>query len=85
MYAYIKNNLNLPKSAYEINETAYLAFIVDKKGKISYLKDLKPFNHPDIKKEILRVINKMPKWTPGKCKGKPVDVLVQIPIKFFLN
>lgn len=85
MMAYIKNHIDLPISCYQIEETAYLQFIIDKKGKITFLKALKPFNHPDIMKEILRAIDKMPKWTPGTCKGKPVDAVVNIPIKFSLK
>lgn len=33
-------------------------------------------------KEVLRVINRMPKWKPGKQKGKPVAVYFTQPITF---
>lgn len=36
-------------------------------------------------KEALRVINSMPKWTPGKQRGKNVNVQMTIPITFRLQ
>ena len=34
--------------------------------------------------EALRVVNKMPPWTPAKVKGKAVKTKVILPIKFEL-
>ena len=41
--------------------------------------------HPLLDKEALRIIRKMPKWTPGKQDGKPQRVLYTIPITFQLT
>ncbi len=38
-----------------------------------------------IDKEALRVVNSMPKWTPGKQLGKAVNVQMTLPIVFRLN
>jgi TonB family protein len=35
--------------------------------------------------EALRVIKKMPNWTPGRQEGKPVNVKYTLPIKFKLQ
>lgn len=35
--------------------------------------------------EALRVVSSMPAWTPGKQKGKAVNVRYNIPISFKLN
>ena len=35
--------------------------------------------------EALRVVQLMPKWTPGKQKGKPVRVKFNVPISFRLQ
>ncbi|HCT70256.1 MAG TPA: energy transducer TonB, partial [Bacteroidales bacterium] len=35
--------------------------------------------------EVLRVIRLMPRWTPGKQRGKPVRVQFNLPVKFILN
>lgn len=40
---------------------------------------------PSLDKEALRVVSVMPKWNPGKNKGKSVDVYYCIPIRFKLN
>ncbi|HET9055709.1 MAG TPA: TonB family protein [Chitinophagaceae bacterium] len=32
--------------------------------------------------EVIRVLKKMPRWTPGKYKGVPVSVYYVIPVKF---
>jgi protein TonB len=40
---------------------------------------------PSLDKEALRVINSMPKWTPGKQRGKPVRVKYTLPVAFRLQ
>lgn len=59
----------------------YVSFVVDCDGSIinayiprsgdSYLDE-----------EALRVVNKLPKWKPGKQRGKPVKVSFTVPINF---
>ena len=39
----------------------------------------------DIKMLVTSILEKMPKWTPGKKDGKPVNVLYTIPIIFKLT
>jgi periplasmic protein TonB len=43
------------------------------------VKILKSFN-ADIDKEALKIAAGMPAWTPGKLNGKPVDVIMDLPI-----
>ncbi|HEY6913844.1 MAG TPA: energy transducer TonB, partial [Paludibacter sp.] len=38
-----------------------------------------------LEQEALRVVNAMPKWTPGEQKGKKVAVYYTLPIKFKLE
>ena len=40
---------------------------------------------PSLDKEALRVINAMPKWSPGKQRGKPVRVKYTVPVTFRLQ
>ena len=40
---------------------------------------------PHLDKEALRVIGKMPKWKPGKQRGKPVRVKYTVPVNFRLQ
>ncbi|MEI6348521.1 MAG: energy transducer TonB [Bacteroidota bacterium] len=83
---FLSENLKYPQMAREsnIDGTVYIEFIVEKDGSIS---------KPTIKRDIgggcgdeaLRVARSMPKWTPGKQRGKPVRTQFVMPIKFVLN
>ena len=35
--------------------------------------------------EAVRVVGKMPKWTPGSQRGKPVKVYYTLPVTFKLQ
>ena len=60
------------------------SFIVEKDGSISGAKVVKNVSE-ELDAEALRVINAMPKWTPGKQSGKAVRVKYTIPITFRLQ
>ena len=61
-------------------QTISIQFKIDKKGDVvsvvSRAKD------PKLQTEAARVINKLPKMTPGKQRGKPVGVIYALPIIF---
>ena len=59
-------------------------FVVETDGSISGAKVVKGVS-PELDTEALRVINAMPKWTPGMQKGKPVRVKYTILITFRLQ
>lgn len=59
-------------------------FIVEKDGSISGAKVVKGVSE-ELDAEALRVVNAMPKWTPGKQSGKTVRVKYTIPITFRLS
>ncbi len=83
---YLKDNLKYPQLAREsnIDGTVYIEFVVERDGSIS-----KPTIKRDIGggcgEEALRVVKAMPKWAPGKQRGKPVRTQFVLPIKFILN
>jgi protein TonB len=56
-------------------------FVVDKEGHLADVEFLTQTADP-FKKEILRVIHKMPRWKPGRQNGKAVPVYFKIPIIF---
>lgn len=86
MMKYIMENMKYPKQAMKegIQGRVTVRFIVEKDGSIS---DVKPILsvHPLLNKEAVRVVESMPKWTPGKQHGKPVRVQLIVPIMFKLN
>jgi hypothetical protein len=81
LFKYIISNCNLTTEDY--NQTLYLVeIVIDNKGDVvlSRIKE-KNYNNLSVNElEILRVINKMPKWKPGSCRGINVPVLLILPI-----
>ncbi len=84
--AFIAKSINYPVIAQEngIQGKVYVTFVVDKDGGISEAKIARGVD-PSIDKEALRVVNSLPKWKPGKQRGKPVRVSYTVPISFVLQ
>ena len=62
-----------------------VTFIVEKDGSITNAKVIQAL-YPSLDEEALRVINSMPKWTPGKMKdGKVVRVQYTVPLTYRLQ
>jgi TonB family protein len=59
----------------------YVTFVIDTTGKAREIKLLRSAG-PYFDAEAIRVVNKMPAWTPGKIKGRKVNVLYNLPVKF---
>ena len=64
-----------------INGKVYVEFLVESNGSISKSKILKSLN-PILDSIAIEAIKTMPKWVPAKQRGKPVDCLFILPIKF---
>lgn len=56
----------------------YVIFKIDKSGQITDARARGP--HARLEKEALRVVNMLPKLTPGKQRGMPVSVSYTLPI-----
>ena len=86
MLKYLMENIKYPEQAMKegIQGRVTVRFIVEKDGSIS---DVKPILsvHPLLNKEAVRVVESMPKWSPGKQNGKPVRVRFNVPVMFKLN
>jgi protein TonB len=61
----------------------YTQFIIDKTGEIIDIRIRAP--HVKLKKEVLRIINKMPNFIPGKQRNIPVKVRYMLPITFSIK
>lgn len=68
----------------EIEGLAWLEFVVDKEGAVTDVIVLRGICD-DIRKECLRVVKKMPKWTPGMVNDEPVKVRFRLPVRFRLE
>ncbi len=80
---WFNSELKYPQSALEKDITGEVKvhFTISSDGSITNVKILES-PHPAFDKEIMRVISRAPKWTPGKSNGKPVDVQYIFPIVF---
>ncbi len=86
LISHVGQNVVYPAEAMEkeIQGRVFVGFVVEKDGSISNVKVLKGIGG-GCDEEAVRVISSMPKWKPGKQKGKPVRVNYQIPIVFKLG
>lgn len=86
LFKYISSNVKYPAEAKEkgISGKVFVQFVVAKTGTIQDVKVLRGVD-PLLDQEAMRVIKAMPAWEPGMEKGKPVNVVYQIPIAFALN
>jgi len=83
---FIYTNIKYPKSARDaaIQGTTVIKFIVEKDGTITEIEAVRKIGG-GCDEESVRVINAMPKWIPGKQRGKVVRVQYHMPIKFKLE
>ena len=85
MYAYIVKNLKYPEAAKEkgIEGRVFVSFIIEKDGSISNIL-IKRAIGGGCEEAAVEMIKNMPKWKPGKQRGKPVRFQYVLPIKFEL-
>lgn len=83
---FIGKSIKYPVIAQEngIQGRVICAFVVNRDGTVVDAEVLRGVD-PSLDKEALRVIGTMPKWTPGKQRGKPVRVKYTVPITFRLQ
>lgn len=58
-----------------------LQFTIAKDGSVTDVKVVRGV-HPDLDKEVMRVVTSSPKWNPGKHKGQAVPVMFTFPVMF---
>lgn len=84
---FIQRNLHYPQweREHKIEGTVHVKFIVDKKGKVKDAKITKSVaGSRNMDASVLRIINSMPDWIPGKDNGDAVNVEFHLPILFKL-
>jgi len=86
MMKFIKNNLHYPTSAIEagISGTVTVNFVVGKDGKITRIKVIRGIGG-GCDEEAVRILEKMPAWSPGKQAGVAVMVSYTVPFRFVLQ
>jgi protein TonB len=86
LMAYLSKNIKYPSIAQEnnIQGRVIVEFVVNKDGSIVEPKVMRSVDQ-SLDKEAMRVISAMPKWNPGKQRGKPVRVRYTVPVLFRLQ
>ncbi|NEN25143.1 energy transducer TonB [Cryomorpha ignava] len=86
MMKYLANNIKYPAIAKDANiqGTVYVTFVVNEKGEVKDVKVLRSIGG-GTDEEAIRVVQSMPKWKPGKQRGKAVKVQYNLPIRFTLR
>ena len=81
---FLHDNLRWPKNDDGACCKIYFSFIVETDGSLTNRKILRSIGK-EVDDAALKVIDKMPNWTPGKCKGKIVPVRIIIPLEVHLK
>ena len=86
MHQYLIDNIKYPQRDREnkITGTVYVQFVIDVDGSVANAQILRGATE-GMNNESLRVINSMPKWSPGVQNGHKVKVLQTIPINYKLK
>ena len=86
LYKFLGENIKYPDMARDnnISGTVVVKFVVEKDGRITKASILREIGG-GCGKEALRVVNSMPKWSPGQHSGKPVRTEFTLPVQFQLQ
>lgn len=86
LYKFLRENIKYPQLARDNNITGrvYVTFVVERDGSIANPRVLKDIGG-GCGQEAIRVVKSMPKWTPGKQRGKAVRVQFNLPVSFNLQ
>ena len=86
LYKYLAENIKYPEQAKaeKIQGRVAVSFVIEKDGSVTNAKVLRGIGG-GCDEEALRVVNAMPKWTPGRMSNEPVRVNYVLPITFKLQ
>lgn len=88
LFSYLQSNIKYPQIDKDngISGTVFLTFVVGTDGRVTDINILRPVKGSmGLETEAIRVVSKMPQWTPGQMNKKAVPVLFTLPIKFSLR
>ena len=81
---YINGHIEYQQPAIDNNTegTVDVQFVIDENGNVSNVKTIGKELGSGLDDEAVKVISNMPKWTPGKVKGKNVKTRLVLPITY---
>ena len=83
MIEFLQTNMKYPEDAakQKVEGRVMVQFVVETDGSVADVHVAKQV-FPSLDAEAIRVVQAMPKWMPGKDKGKVVRVKYNLPIVF---
>lgn len=83
MIEFLQANMKYPEDAakQKVEGRVMVQFVVETDGSVTDVHVAKQV-FPSLDAEAIRVVQAMPKWTPGKDKGRVVRVKYNLPIVF---
>ena len=83
---FLAKNIKYPVAAQQakIEGRVIVQFVIERDGSVSDAKVMRGVNS-ELDAEAIRVVSMMPKWIPGKQRGKAVAVKYTMPIMFRLQ
>lgn len=84
--AFLYEHIKYPKRAVKngIEGMVIARILVDKEGRIKNPVIIRGIGW-DCDEEVLRILNSMPEWSPGRQNGRKVNVQITVPIHFKLK
>lgn len=84
---YLVDNIKYPRISRDNGSQGrvFLRFIVNKDGSVTNVEVLKSSGDAYLDREAVRVVKSMPKWKPGRQRGKAVNVKYTLPVSFKLQ
>lgn len=82
LFNYLAENIQYPRKAVLEQGRVIVEFVVEQDGSISNVNIAKSSGNKWLDAEGIRLIKSMPKWKPGRLKGKTVRVRYCVPITF---
>jgi len=79
LISYLQENIHYPQNDICVMGCVFVNFIIEKDGSVTNVKVMRGV-HPLYDEEAVRVVSNMPKWKPGKQRGKNVRVSYNLPI-----
>lgn len=76
---FIKNEFQIPKKAKRTTGEIEVSFVIDKVGTLNQIKVFDNIGH-ETGEEIIRVLQKSEKWSPGEIYGKRIDTAFRLNI-----
>lgn len=83
---FFARNIRYPAAARNEHRTGtvYVQFVVTAEGHVKNARVVGE-SHPDLEKEVLRLVHDMPDWNPGTGPGKKAAVQLSLPVQFSLQ